>query len=141
MLRPLASLAVLVAVAGIACTNSLMTDEAAASGATEAPDGAPGFCCPARTGGCALSGGYRESGVCPKDFDICDNMCAQRIEKDEHGCDVLRYEMPPVRTTYAGTASCSDPRFNGGRPGPDAGADAGGAASADASFDAGGPPQ
>lgn len=88
-----------------------------ASGGTPAPDDAPGFCCPARTGGCALSGGYRESGTCPKDFDICDNMCEQRIVKDEHGCDKLTYKIPEVSTTYAGTASCSAPVFHGGEEG------------------------
>ena len=108
--------------------------DAEAAGGTPAPDGAPGYCCPARTGGCALTGGYRESGECPKDFDICDNMCEQRIAEDEHGCDVLTYKVPPVTTTFAGTGSCSSPAFNGGDR-PDAG-DAGGARdSGDASVD------
>jgi hypothetical protein len=106
----------------VACNSTAIDAEAA--GGTPAPDGADGYCCPARTGGCALTGGYRESGECPKDFDICDNMCDQRIVKDEHGCDVLAYK------------GCSG-SFNGGDR-PDAG-DAGdaGDATVDSAPDAG----
>jgi hypothetical protein len=95
-----------------ACNGSI-DERAVAAGGTPAPDGSDGYCCPARTGGCALSGGYRESGDCPKDFDICDNMCEQEIVKDSHGCDRLTYKAPPVTTTFAGTGSCSHPVFNG----------------------------
>ena len=135
-----------VMVASTACDGLLGGIDAEAAGGTPAPDGAPGYCCPARTGGCALSGGYRESGECPKNFDICDNMCEQEIVKDEHGCDKLAYKVPPVTTTFASTGSCSHPAFNGNDrppPGPEAGAadswddwdDAGADAGADASSD------
>jgi len=119
----------------VACSagSSSASPDPAQAGGVAAPDGAPGFCCPARTGGCALSGGYRESGTCPTNFDICDNMCEQQIVKDEHGCDKLTYKIPPVTTTFAGTGSCSAPVYNGGGR-PDAGADAD--ASSDASADA-----
>ena len=109
-----------------ACNGSI-DERAQVAGGTPAPDGSDGYCCPARTGGCALSGGYRESGECPKDFDICDNMCEQEIVKDAHGCDKLAYKVPPVTTTFAGTGSCSSPAFNGGghRPPPSPKPDAG----------------
>jgi hypothetical protein len=105
----------------VACTDSA-EERARAAGGTPAPDGQGGYCCPAKTGGCALQGGYREEGACPTGFDICDNMCEQKIVKDAHGCDVLTYKNPPVTTTYAGTGSCSAPVFNGGDR--DAGVDA-----------------
>jgi hypothetical protein len=129
-----------VAAALFACSTSTSSEDAPADAAragSPAPDGARGVCCPAQTGGCALTGGYRESGPCPTGFDTCDNMCEQRIVKDEHGCDVLTYKQPPVATTYAGTESCSEPVFNGGpwpgREAPDAGdAGAGDAGAGDA---------
>lgn len=74
----------------VACGGSV-DDRAAVAGGTPAPDGASGYCCPARTGGCGLMGGYREEGECAKDFDICDGMCDQQIVKDAHGCDALTY--------------------------------------------------
>lgn len=124
----------LVAAGVAACSagSSTATSDPAAAGGTAPADGAPGFCCPARTGGCALMGGYRESGTCPTNFDICDNMCEQQIVKDEHGCDKLTYKVPPVTTTYAGTGSCSAPVYNGGGR-PDAGVDADSEAGSDAS--------
>jgi len=103
----------------VACTGQL-TSQPADTAKTEgapAPDGAAGVCCPASTGGCAHLGGYHADGKCdPKQDWICDNMCEQKIEPDEHGCPALVYKSPPVTTTYAGTGSCSDPEFNGGRP-------------------------
>lgn len=109
-------------VAIVACSDDSEREElASAAGGTPAPDGARGFCCPAKTGGCALTGGYREEGTCPTSFDICDNMCEQRIVKDEHGCDSLTYKIPARTTTYAGTASCDAPVFNQDPPWWDAG--------------------
>lgn len=122
----------------VACTDSDSVNERArAAGGTPAPDGATGYCCPAKTGGCALTGGYREEGACPTNFDICDNMCEQQIVKDEHGCDRLTYKTPPVTTTFAGTESCSAPVFNGGDrdAGRDAGVDAENGDASDAASD------
>jgi hypothetical protein len=110
----------------VACSNE------DSHGGTSPPDGASGVCCPPSTGGCAKIGGYRESGDCAYD-SICDNMCEQRIVDDVHGCKKMVYRNPPVTTTYAGTESCSDPIFNGGRDsGRDSAADADAARDADA---------
>jgi hypothetical protein len=141
MLRPWCfSILIIAAVAAAVACGGLAAD-AAAAGGTPAPDGSNGYCCPAKTGGCALSGGYRTEGDCPKDWDLCDNMCEQRIVKDEHGCDKLTYKVPPVTTTFASEGSCSGPAFNGGwrDAGADAkaDADAGGGANADAEADGG----
>lgn len=124
-------------VVAIWACNGTIDERAQAAGGTPAPDGADGYCCPAKTGGCALTGGFRTSGECPTTFDICDNMCEQEIVKDEHGCDTLSYKVPPVTTTFAGTGSCSAPIFNG-QDRPDAGFDSGKApdASSDGSSDA-----
>jgi hypothetical protein len=111
--------------AGCSSTNASTEspEPDAGPGATKPTDGAKGVCCPAKTGGCALEGGYHADGICPTSGP-CDNMCEQRIVDDEHGCKKLTYKTPPVTTTFAGTGSCSDPIFNGG--GPDSGAHDGG---------------
>ncbi len=79
---------------GVAACSSTTEDRLSRieeKGGTPAPDGASGYCCPASMGGCAFSGGYRESEACPQKEDLCDNMCEQRIVKDEHGCEKLSY--------------------------------------------------
>lgn len=109
----------------VACGGSSAVD-AKAAGGTPAPDGADGYCCPASTGGCAVVGGYQETGACPTRATLCDNLCDPRIVKDEHGCDTFEY------SPCAGGASSS----GGARPAADAGNDAAtGASTDDASTD------
>lgn len=113
-----------------ACSSSQKSAASSAvdggPGATTPPDGSPGVCCPASTGGCAFIGGYRADGDCsaPEVGEVCDNMCEEKLVDDAHGCKTLVAKTPPVETTYAGTESCDSPIFNGG--GFDAGHDDGG---------------
>ena len=113
-----------VATALSACASdedSARVAQALKEGATRPTDDAEGVCCPVQIGGCAKLGGYRADGDCST-RSACDNMCEQRIIDGEHGCKVLTYKTPAVRTTYAAPESCEDPRFNGGSQLPDAGA-------------------
>jgi hypothetical protein len=97
----------------VACgTGSSSTGDALGKPLDNGAVAVEGRCCPAHTGGCALTGGYHADGTCPNvQNDICDHMCEQRIEPDAYGCDHLVYKIPSTNTTYAGTESCSDPKF------------------------------
>jgi hypothetical protein len=92
-LASFASIALLVS----ACGDSV-DDVAKAAGGTPAPDGSDGYCCPASepTVACALVGGYQTEGECPKKATLCDNLCSQKVVKDDHGCAVFTYETCPT---------------------------------------------